>query len=309
MDIVVTGSVAYDSVKTPFGKADRILGGSASYFSTAASFFTGVKIVAVVGEDFEKKHIDFFNSRQIDTEGLSVVPGKTFFWEGEYGHALNEAITKDTQLNVFADFDPVLPESYKNAEVVFLANIDPELQLSVTRQVKKPAFVAADTMNFWIEGKRKELIRTLKHVDILLINDSEARMLSDQTNLVKAARMIIELGPKILVIKQGEYGALLFDESGTFSAPALPLENIFDPTGCGDTFAGGFIGYLAKTGDLTNANLRKAVIVGSVLASFNVESFSLDRMRNLEIEEVEKRYNQFQDLAHFENYKMSHFPR
>ncbi len=302
MDIVVTGSVAYDSVKTPFGKADKALGGSASYFSVAASFFTKVKIVAVVGEDFEKEHIEFFKSRDIDTEGLSVVPGKTFFWEGEYGDALNEAITKDTQLNAFADFNPILPQSYKDAKVVFLANIDPKLQQSVTTQVKKPFFVAADTMNFWIEGKREELIETLKLVNILLINDSEAKMLAKENNLVKAAMKIRELGPEILVIKQGEYGALLFDQHGIFSAPAMPLVNVFDPTGCGDTFAGGFIGYLAKTGDLSNGNLRKGVILGSVLASFNVEKFSLDRMRRLTMDEIIKRYGKFRDLVTFDEY-------
>lgn len=304
MDIVVVGSVAYDSVKTPFGEAERILGGSASYFSTAASFFSPVKIVAVVGEDFEKKHIDFFHSRNIDTDGLIAKPGKTFFWEGEYGHALNEAKTKQTQLNVFADFAPELPESYKNAKVVFLANIDPELQNHVTRQVDSPSFIAADTMNFWIQGSKDSLLKVLKKIDILLINDAEVKMLAKEDNLVRAALAIRGLGPRILVIKQGEYGALLFDDTGVFSAPAFPLDQVFDPTGCGDTFAGGFIGYLAKTGDLGNENLRRAMIVGSVLASFNVEKFSLDRMRDLTMDEIRERYESFTRLVKFPPLKL-----
>jgi sugar/nucleoside kinase (ribokinase family) len=301
MEIVVVGSVAYDSVKTPFGKRDRILGGSASYFSTAASFFSPVNMVAVVGEDFEKEHIDFFNSRNIDTSGLVTTQGRTFFWEGEYGDALNEAVTKDTQLNVFADFSPDLPESYRKADVVFLGNIDPGLQLEVIRQVEKPAFIAADTMNYWIKDYRESLLRTIREVDILLINDSEAKMLAKETNLVLAAEKIREMGPKILVIKQGEYGALLFEESGIFSAPAFPLRVVKDPTGCGDTFAGGFIGYLGQTGDLAPANLRKAVIVGSVLAGFNAEDFSLDRMRTLTMDDIKERYGAFQRLAAFED--------
>ena len=299
MDIVVVGSVAYDSVKTPFGNVDRALGGSASYFSTAASFFTQVKMVAVVGEDFEQEHIDFFKSRGIDTQGLVVKKGRSFFWEGEYGCALNEAITKQTQLNVFADFAPELPEAYREAKVVFLANIDPDLQCEVTRQVMNPSFVAADTMNFWIEGKPESLKRMLGKADILLINETEARMLADQPNLVAAAKTIRSMGPEILVIKQGEYGALLFDGTGVFSAPAYPLEEVFDPTGCGDTFAGGFMGYIAKTGDLKNENLRRAVIMGSVLASFNAESFSLDRQRSLTMEEIQQRYAEFGRLVHF----------
>ena len=299
MDIVVVGSVAYDSVKTPFGQAERVLGGAASYFSTAASFFSPVKMVAVVGEDFEQAHIDFFNSRGIDTSGLVRKEGKTFFWEGEYGLALNDAQTKDTQLNVFADFRPVLPESYRNAEVVFLANIDPDLQYEVTRQVRKPAFVAADTMNYWIQGKRESLLRTLQLVDILLINNSEAKMLAEETNLVRAAEAIRKLGPQILVIKLGEFGAMLFDDSGIFFAPAYPLDRVFDPTGCGDTFAGGFTGYLAQTGNLEPENLRKAVVIGSVLASFNVRQFSLDRMRTLTMGEIRNRYEGFQRLVRF----------
>lgn len=299
MDIVVVGSVAYDSVKTPFGKAERILGGSASYFSTAASFFSPVKIVAVVGEDFEQKHIDFFHSRNIDTAGLVVKPGKTFFWEGEYGQTLNEAKTKQTQLNVFADFTPELPESYKNAKVVFLANIGPELQHLVTEQVQAPSFVAADTMNYWIEGNRDSLLKVLAGIDILLINDSEAKMLAQEDSLVRAAGAVRGMGPRILVIKQGEYGAMLFDDTGIFSAPAFPLDQVFDPTGCGDTFAGGFLGYLAKTGDLKNENLRRAMIVGSVLASFNVEKFSLDRMRDLTMDEIRERYGSFTRLVNF----------
>jgi sugar/nucleoside kinase (ribokinase family) len=300
MDIVVVGSVAYDSVTTPFGKAERALGGSASYFSTAANYFAPVKLVAVVGEDFEKEHLEYFRNRGIDTSGLEQKPGKTFFWEGEYGEALNEAKTHRTDLNVFADFTPVLPDSYRGAGALFLGNIDPALQREVMKQVDKPAFIAADTMNYWISGSRESLLETLKSVDILLINDSEAKMLAGQTNLVKAAKTIGSMGPKILVIKLGEFGAMLFEPGGAiFSAPALPLEELADPTGCGDTFAGGFVGYLAKCGSLDSDSLRKAVIYGSTLASFNVESFSLDRLASLTESDIAARYQQFVELVRF----------
>ena len=302
MDIVVVGSVAYDSVTTPFGKADRVLGGAASYFSTAASYFAPVKMVAVVGQDFDQEHIRFFNSRGIDTTGLEVAEGKTFFWEGQYEQALNKAITKTTDLNVFADFKPKIPEAYRDAEAVFLGNIDPDLQYEVTQQVAHPSFVAADTMNYWIEKKRDSLLRLLKVVDILLINDTEAKMLSGEVNLVRAAAAIHQLGPRILVIKLGEYGALMFNESGIFFAPAYPLDRLADPTGCGDTFAGGFVGYLAKTGDLSAKNLRRAVIVGSALASFTIRQFSLDRLKTLTMGEIRIRYEGFQRLVQVENF-------
>jgi sugar/nucleoside kinase (ribokinase family) len=301
MSLLVVGSVAFDSVKTPFGEVDDALGGSATYFSTSASYFTGVSLVAVVGEDFPKKHIDFLKLKNIDTKGLEQTSGKTFRWKGEYGFALNEAKTLDTQLNVFETFKPSIPEEYKEADVVFLANIDPDIQRDVLSQVKAPRLVAADTMNFWIEGKLDSLKETLKLVDILLINDGEARQLSGEHNLVKAARKVMEMGPKTLVIKRGEYGVLLFHRDAIFSAPAYPLEDVFDPTGAGDTFAGGFMGYIANTMDFNESVVRRAVIMGSVMASFNVEAFSLDRIRDLDYAEIENRYREFKSISHFDD--------
>lgn len=300
MGLLVVGSVAFDSVKTPFGEVDEVLGGSATYFATAASYFTEVSLVAVVGEDFPEKHVTFLKSRSVSLEGLERVPGKTFRWKGEYSFELNEAHTLDTQLNVFESFRPRLPDAYQDTEIVFLANIDPELQRDVLAQVRKPRLVACDTMNFWIESKREELEKTLALVDVLLINDGEAREISGEPNLVKAASRIRALGPKTLIIKRGEYGALLFTDQSVFSAPAYPLESVFDPTGAGDTFAGGFMGYLANTMNFSDANIRKAIIVGSVMASFNVESFSLDRLKSLEYREIENRYREFRRLAHFD---------
>lgn len=300
MSLLVVGSVAFDSVKTPFGEVKEVLGGSATYFSASASFFVPVSLVAVVGEDFPSDTLDFLRSRQVQLEGLEQRPGKTFRWTGEYGFQLNEARTLDTQLNVFQEFRPVLPESYKKASYVFLANIDPELQIEVLKQVERPKMVAADTMNFWIEGKRDALLQTLKKVDILVINDGEARELAREVNLVKAAKAILSFGPKTVIIKRGENGALMFNGRAVFAAPAFPLETVFDPTGAGDSFAGGVVGYLAKNGSLTDASIRQAVIYGSVMASFNVESFSLDRLKTLQPEEIETRYRSFRDLTHFE---------
>ena len=300
MSLLVVGSVAFDSVKTPFGEVDEVLGGSATYFATAASYFTDVAIVAVVGDDFPEEHLTFLKSRKINTAGIERKEGKTFRWKGEYGYELNEARTLDTQLNVFQSFRPKLPESYKGRRVVFLANIDPDLQREVLSQVKEPALVACDTMNFWIEGKRESLIETLKLVDILLINDGEARELSKEPNLVKAAEKILSFGPKALVIKRGEYGALMFQKGKIFSAPAYPLESVFDPTGAGDSFAGGFMGYLSNTMNFDEANIRKAIIFGSVMASYNVESFGLDRIKSLDYSEIESRFREFKALTHFE---------
>lgn len=301
MGLLVVGSVAFDSVKTPFGEAEDVLGGSATYFSTSASYFTDVSLVAVVGEDFPKKHIDFLKMRGIDLRGLETGKGKTFRWKGEYGYELNEARTLSTELNVFEHFKPRLPEEYREAEIVFLANIDPDLQRDVLGQVKSPKLVAADTMNFWIEGKKDSLLETLKLVDLLLINDSEARQLSGEPNLVRAARKILKLGPRTLVVKRGEYGVLMFNGNSIFSAPAYPLENVFDPTGAGDTFAGGFVGYMANTMDLSENSMRRAIIMGSVMASYNVEDFSLKRIRDLEYKEIETRYKEFKRLSHFED--------
>lgn len=301
MSLLVVGSVAFDSVKTPFGEVDEVLGGSATYFATAASYFTDVAIVAVVGDDFPEEHLTFLKSRKINTAGIERKEGKTFRWKGEYGYELNEAHTLDTQLNVFQSFRPKLPESYKGRRVVFLANIDPDLQREVLSQVKEPALVACDTMDFWINGKRDSLLETLKLVDILLINDGEARELSKEPNLVKAAEKILSFGPEALVIKRGEYGALMFQKGKIFSAPAYPLESVFDPTGAGDSFAGGFMGYLSGTMNFEESNIRKAIIFGSVMASYNVESFSLDRMKALDYSEIEGRFREFKALTHFED--------
>lgn len=300
MSILVVGSVAFDSVETPFGKVDEVLGGSGTYFSTSASFFSDISLVAVVGEDFPGEHLEFLKQRNVDLEGVQVVPGKTFRWKGEYGYDLNEAKTLDTQLNVFEHFRPELPESYRDAEFVFLGNIDPELQLEVLSQVRNPKLVACDTMNFWISGKRESLVKTLAKVDILMINESEVRQLAAEANLIKAAQTILAMGPKTIVIKRGEYGALMFSEHTIFSAPAYPLEAVFDPTGAGDTFAGGFMGYLAANQNLSDASVRQAIIFGSVMASFTVEDFSLNRLKNLEYREIEERFRRFKLLTEFE---------
>lgn len=300
MSILVVGSVAFDSVETPFGKVDEVLGGSGTYFSTSASFFSDISLVAVVGEDFPSEHLEFLKQRNVDLEGVQVVPGKTFRWKGEYGYDLNEAKTLDTQLNVFEHFRPKLPESYRDAEFVFLGNIDPELQLEVLSQVRNPKLVACDTMNFWISGKREALVKTLARVDILMINESEVRQLAAEANLIKAAQTILAMGPKTIVIKRGEYGALMFSEHTIFSAPAYPLEAVFDPTGAGDTFAGGFMGYLAANQNLSDASVRQAIIFGSVMASFTVEDFSLNRLKNLEYREIEERFRRFKLLTEFE---------
>ncbi|MGE4579299.1 MAG: PfkB family carbohydrate kinase [Desulfuromonadales bacterium] len=300
MSILVVGSVAFDSVETPFGQGDDVLGGSATYFSTAASFFDEVRLVAVVGEDFPSEHLEFLRSRNVDLSGLQVVSGKTFRWKGRYGYDLNEAQTLETHLNVFESFAPQLSPVHREADFVFLANIDPELQLQVLQQVEKPQLVACDTMNFWIEGKKDALLETLKRVDIFLINEGEARQLSGEPNLMKAAAKILAMGPETLVIKRGEYGVLMFREHSVFAAPAYPLESVFDPTGAGDTFAGGFMGYLASTKNLTESGLRQAIVFGSVMASFNVEDFSLDRMRSLRYSDIEDRYRKVKLLTEFE---------
>lgn len=299
MGIVVVGTVAFDTVETPFGRGENVLGGSATYFSTSASFFTDVSLVAVVGEDFPAEHISFLKSRDINTDGLQRIPGKTFHWTGKYGYDLNEAQTLDTQLNVLTEFRPDLPESYRDADYLFLANIDPDLQMEVLDQMRRPKLVACDTMNFWIASKPEALKKVLQKVDIVVINEGEARQFTSQSNLVKAAREIIALGCKRLVVKRGEYGVLMFTADSMFAAPAYPLEEVFDPTGAGDTFAGGFMGYLANTGDLSEEGIRQAIIFGSVMASFNVEDFSLDRMKRLEYREIEARYRSFKALTNF----------
>ncbi|HEV8672539.1 MAG TPA: PfkB family carbohydrate kinase [Methylomirabilota bacterium] len=300
-DLLVVGSVALDSVRTPFGKADDVLGGSATFFAYAASFFTEVRLVAVVGADFPQAHLDLLAHRGIDVAGLQVTAGPTFRWVGEYGYDLNEAKTLDTRLGVFADFRPSLPDRYRTTPFVFLANIDPELQLDVLRKVERPRLAALDTMNFWIQGKREALRRVLAEVDTLIVNDAEARMLADEPNLIRAARKILGYGPLTVVVKRGEYGVLMVSEGRFFFAPAFPLDSVYDPTGAGDTFAGGFMGCVARAGRVDEATLRRAIVYGSVMASFTVEDFSLNRLLRLTSEEIEARYRTFQEMMRFEH--------
>jgi sugar/nucleoside kinase (ribokinase family) len=300
-DLLVVGSVALDTVETPFGKAREVLGGSATYFSYSASFFTRVRLVATVGEDFPEQHVRLLADRGVDTSGLSVARGRTFRWAGEYGYDLNEAKTLDTQLNVFADFHPKLPPELRRTPFLFLANIDPELQLDVLHQMsERPALVALDTMNFWIKGKREALLRVLREVDVVTINDAEARQLAGEPNLVKAARGIAAMGPRTVVVKRGEYGALMIADGAFFIVPAYPLESVYDPTGAGDTFAGGFMGYLASQARDDGSAMRRALVYASVMASFTVEDFSLNRLGRLRADEIGQRYAAFQDLMRLE---------
>jgi sugar/nucleoside kinase (ribokinase family) len=301
MSLLVVGSLALDTIETPFGKAERAVGGSATYISLSASYFLQpIRLVGVVGGDFPKKEIDFLKEKEIDLEGMQVKDDeKTFFWHGKYDFDLNNRESIATELNVFADFDPVIPDSFKKSTFLCLGNINPELQKKVLEQVEKPRLVVADTMNFWIEGKYNALLEVLKRIDVLIINDSEAREISREANLIKSARKIQEMGPKTVIIKKGEHGALLFRGDKLFIAPAYPLESIYDPTGAGDSFAGGFMGYLAKTEDLSYENMKRAVIYGSTIASFTVESFSIDRIRDLSALEIKDRFNEFKHLSDF----------
>ena len=300
-ELLVVGSVALDSVETPFGKVQEVLGGSATFFSYAASFLTQVRLVATVGQDFPEEHVKLLRDRGVDVRGLHVASGRTFRWAGAYGYDLNEAKTLDTQLNVFADFRPELDDTQARTPYLFLANIDPELQLAVLRQMRtRPRLVAMDTMNFWIKGKREALVRVLREVDVVTINDGEARQLAEEPNLIKAARKIAALGPRSVVVKRGEYGALLFDGGSFFVVPAYPLESVFDPTGAGDTFAGGFMGYLAFRDRTDAAAIRRAMVYGSVMASFTVEDFSLNRLARLDTREIDRRYQEFEDLIRLE---------
>lgn len=306
MSVLVVGSIALDTVETPFGNAELVLGGSASYFSLAASTFTDVHVVAVVGEDFPQKHLDMFTSRGIDTGGLIKEKGETFRWQGKYGYDLGDPKTLDTRLNVFESFDPKLPEEYKNIDHVFLANIDPSIQLKVLDQVDSPKIVACDTMNFWIENKLDELKEIISRVNILIINDSEARELAREPLITNAARKIMDMGPQRLIVKRGEYGALMFSDEGIFFAPSYPLEKVFDPTGAGDTFAGGFMGFISSDQTLrpNSSNLekdfKKAVVYGSVLASFTVEDFSVNRLADLKKQEIDTRLQAFMKLSHMD---------
>lgn len=302
MSILVVGSFALDTVQTPFDKIEDALGGSATYISLAASYFSGpIKVVGVVGDDFPQSYIDMLNNHNIDLEGLEIIPGgKTFRWSGKYHYDLNVRDTLLTELNVFEKFDPKIPESAKKSKFVCLGNIDPVLQAKVLDQMENPQFIVCDTMNFWIEGKKNELLELLPRVNVLIINDSEARLLAKEPNLIKAAKIIREFGPQTLIIKKGEHGALLFTEDIIFSAPAYPMENIFDPTGAGDSFAGGFIGYLFKTRDLSPNNMKRAVIYGSTMASFCVEKFSTKGLEELSYLQIQDRFRQFMNLSRFD---------
>jgi sugar/nucleoside kinase (ribokinase family) len=300
VSLLVVGSVAFDALESPYGKVDRALGGAATYFAVAASFFSPVHLVAIVGDDFTKEDASVFHGRSIDIEGLERAVGKTFFWAGRYSQNLNERVTLTTELNVFAEFKPRLPEKYRNSKYVFLANIAPGLQRDVLHQVKrKPKIAAMDTMNYWIERTNAELRETLKHVDILMINDTETRELSSEHNLLRASKHIFKMGPSTLVVKRGEYGAMLVDKNGIFCVPAFPLEEPHDPTGAGDSFAGGFMGYLASVGNKSDASLRRAMVYGSVLGSFAVEQFGLDRLRKLKKSEIHARARHFAKLTQF----------
>ena len=302
--VLTVGSVAFDSIRTPFGEVSRVVGGAATFFSVAASFFSDVRLVAVVGEDFGERHMQVFGGRRIDLEGLQRVPGDTFRWKGEYKLDLNTRETIYTHLNVFEDFSPRVPERFRSTPVVFLANIHPALQLEVLDQIESPRFVALDTMNYWIDGTPAELGQVLRRVDAVVINDEEARQLSGKANLVKAAREIRAMGPRRVIIKRGEHGVLMTRGDDFFAAPGLPLEEVCDPTGAGDTFAGGFVGYLAAADDLSDDAVTRAAICGSAMASLSVEDFGLGRLLSLTEEDIRARFDAFRRLTHFDGLEL-----
>jgi sugar/nucleoside kinase (ribokinase family) len=303
MSLLVVGTVAFDAIETPFGKTDKIIGGAATYISLACSYFNNkVNLISVVGDDFPQSALDNFTQHHVDLKGLQIKKGeKSFFWKGRYHNDMNSRDTLVTELNVLGSFDPIVPESYKDCEFLMLGNLMPQVQQKVLQQLpKRPKLVVLDTMNFWMDTTWNELMETLKMVDVLTINDSEARQLSNEYSLVKAAQKILTMGPKYLIIKKGEHGALLFNKEQVFFAPALPLEDVFDPTGAGDTFAGGFIGHLASTKDISFENMKRAVIYGSALASFCVEKFGTERLVGLKKQEIEDRVQEFIDLVQFD---------
>lgn len=303
MSLLVVGTVAFDAIETPFGKTDKIVGGAASYICLAASYFhKDIKLVSVIGDDFDQNFLGTLKKSGVDMEGLQVKKGqKSFFWAGKYHNDLNSRDTLDTQLNVLAEFDPVVPDSYKNCEFLMLGNLVPAIQKKVIDQMaKRPKLIVLDTMNFWMDTAMNDLKENLKVIDVLTINDSEARQLSEEYSLVKAAQKILAMGPKVLIIKKGEHGALLFNKDEVFFAPALPLEEVFDPTGAGDSFAGGFVGYLAKTKDISFENMKRAIIYGSGMASFTVEKFGTEKLIGLKDNEVSERIQEFIDLVQFD---------
>ena len=300
MSILIVGSIGLDTVETPFGKKEGILGGSAIHASVAASFFTDPHLIGVVGKDFPKEHEEFLESRKINLAGLEKTKGETFKWSGYYEYDMNQAHTRDTKLNVLSDFDPKIDSNFKDIPFVFLANLDPEIQLKVISQLNSPKFIAADTMDFWIKSKREALHEVIKKVDFILMNEGEVREFMETPNIPLAARRLLKLGAKAVVIKQGEHGALYFTQETHFNAPSYPQRIFRDPTGAGDSFAGGFVGYLSSNGDLSEASIRKALIVGSVMASFNIEDFSLDRMKRLKQKEIIERFAEFRKFSEFE---------
>lgn len=299
MSILAVGTVAFDSIETPFGSAERILGGSASYFALGASFFAPVRIVGVIGQDFPQEYLDLFIQRNIDLEGVKKESGDTFHWRGRYHEDINVRDTLELHLNVLAGFVPDLPERYRDAEYVFLGNIDPLMQLEVLNQIRRMRLVVCDTMDHWIRENPDGLRQVLKRIEMLVINDSEARLLSGQSNIVRAAREILKMGPKVVLIKRGEYGVLQFSDSSIFATPAYPLEEVFDPTGAGDSFAGGFLGQLARSGELTQQGIRRAIVYGSVVASFTVEDFGVKRLTSVTLRDIEERYKGFVQLTDF----------
>lgn len=301
MTILVVGSVALDTVETPFGSAERVLGGSANYFAAAASIFGKVSVVGVVGDDYPVEQMDFLTERGVDLSGVERRPGESFAWKGRYHYDLNSRDTLGTRLGVFADFQPRIPESFRDARFVFLGNIDPKLQMDVLDQVREPELVTCDTMNYWIEGSRDDLLRLLSRVDVLMVNDAEIRQLADEPNLLRGARWVQERGPDYVVVKKGEHGAILYAPDWIFFAPGYPLEEIFDPTGAGDAFAGGFLGYLSGSGTIDGEELRRAMIYGSAAGSYAVERFSVDRFRDLGPLEVARRVEEFREMTSFEH--------
>ncbi len=301
MTVLIVGSIGLDTIETPFGKKEGVLGGSAIHAGVASSFFSKTAVMGVAGSDFPKDYLDFLRSRGIDISGIQILPGETFRWSGYYEYDMNQAHTRDTKLNVYTLFDPKIPKHLKKTEFVFLANLDPDLQLKVLDQLERPKLVAMDTMDFWINNKREALHKVIKRVDLVLMNDGEARQFTETPNIPIAAKRLLELGAKTVIIKKGEHGALLFSKDEHFSAPSYPQDMLRDPTGAGDSFAGGFIGYLAESGDTSMKNIRRAIIVGSVMASYNVEDFSLDRMKRLQKKEIIDRFFEFKKFADFES--------
>jgi sugar/nucleoside kinase (ribokinase family) len=299
VSVLVVGTVAFDSIETPFGSAERILGGSAAYFALAASFFTSVRIVGVIGQDFPEEYLELFSRRGVDLEGIKRESGKTFHWRGRYHEDINVRDTLELHLNVLSGFVPRLPDRYRDAEYVFLGNIDPMMQLEVLNQIRRMKLVACDTMDHWIRESREQLTKVLKRIEILVINDSEARLLSGHNNLVRAARAILKMGPKMVLIKRGEYGVLQFSDSSVFATPAYPLEDVFDPTGAGDSFAGGFLGHLARSGDDSQQGFRRAIVYGSVVASLTVEDFGVQRLTRASLPDIEERYQRFVELTDY----------